>query len=173
LQQRPQYGNPKVHEKHDNNGGDEIFEKKDQVFEFDNYVGVETHLEAWWSIGHVGDPGNPNDPSTGGFYGYNDTTEIALTDATNISDISDASTYTYSSWNVSPVYEGDIVLFHNIETGYYGAFLIVDIYGSWTGIDAKVDVIWYLQDNGTGDFSDFNPPVPPLTAINHLLLLQE
>ena len=132
-----------------------------QGFIFDQHVSVTTNLEATWSYAMRG--------STGWFYGDNSTTEVAIAGVTHISDVSDASTYTYiPPYNgIGPVAGGAIILFHNTATDYYGAFLLDDFPTTTT-----VDITWYLQDDGSGDFSSFKPAALP-TGMIPLLLLQD
>lgn len=115
------------------------------VFQFDDYVSVVSDIQAWWSI-------NTINPDRGWFYGYNSSTEVAhVTGITDICEITDASIYTYDSWSVGPVDEGDFVLFHNINTDYYAAFRVDDIYG--TGVwDSYLDATWYFQEDGSPNF---------------------
>ena len=118
------------------------------IFLFDDYVSIVSEIQAWWSI-------NQLSPDRGWFYGYNSSTEVShVTGITDICEITDASIYSYSNWSVGPVDEGDFVLFHNVDTDYYAAFRVDDIYGSGA-LDSYLDTTWYLQEDGSPDFSGF------------------
>ena len=115
------------------------------LFQFDDYVNVVSYIQAWWSI-------NGLNPDRGWFYGHNSSTEVAfIVGITDVCEITDASIYTYDSYSVGPVYEGDFVLFHNIYTDYYAAFRVDDIYGTQAS-NSYLDVTWYFQQNGTPNF---------------------
>ena len=115
-----------------------------QIFRFDDVLGVNTEIEAWWSTALAATP-------SGWFYGWNASTEVALAPGiTAICQVADASIYTYDPWSVGPVFAGDFVLFHNTSTGYYAAFRVDNIYGPYPNY--LVDITWYLQVDGSGNF---------------------
>ena len=114
------------------------------VFNFDEHVNVISNIQGWWSI-------NTINPPRGWFYGENSSTKVAhLTEINNICEINDASIYSYKDYSIGPVNKGDIILFHNIDTGYYGAFIVKDIYGSSSS--AFADITWFLQGNKSSNF---------------------
>ena len=112
------------------------------IFNFDDFVGITSDIQAWWSINAI---------PRGWFYGYNPTTEVAhVTGITDICEINDATQYVYDPWVVGPVDVGDYTVFRNTVTGFYAAFRVDAIYASQPF--ASADVSWYLQENGGADF---------------------
>lgn len=119
------------------------WQESGSIFYFDDYTCINTGIEASWSL---------NTETRGWFYGYNISTEVAhVTGITDIFEIIDASFHSYSDWSIGPVDIGDFVLFHNVNSGYYAAFRIDNINGC--GASYCLDVTWYLQENGTSNFT--------------------
>jgi len=119
----------------------------DTSFYFDDRTDMTTNIHTQWSL-------NQFNPDRGYFYAYNfdSSSEVAhSTQITNVCEISDASAYTYEAWSVGPVDEGDFILFHNKVTGFYGAFRVDNIYGSWQA--PLLDLTWYLQEDGSSSFN--------------------
>jgi hypothetical protein len=112
------------------------------IFYFDDHTIVASNIEAWWSL-------IAYDPDRGYFYGYNTPTEVAhVTGLKEIWQITDATIYSYDSWYVGPVNEGDFVIFRNLTTGYYAAFKVMAI-----NSDDTVSLYWYLQEDGSANFA--------------------
>jgi len=129
------------------------------VFLFDDYVTVVSNIEAWWSINRL-------NPDRGWFYGYNLSTQVAhVTGVADICEIADASIYSYSDWSVGPVDEGDFVLFRNLNTGFYAALRVDDIYGP-SPLSATLDATWYLQENGSASFGPCSSGKPVVVLVH-------
>ena len=122
------------------------------IFSFDDHVGVVTDLRAWWSMCSFGG-------RTAWFYEISAFNEgstshrIAYaTGVTHIAEITDASAFSYSdSYSVGCVGEGEFVLFHNTETGYYAALRVDRIYGPLG--ELLLDATWYVQTDGSPSFA--------------------
>lgn len=116
------------------------------VFEFDNFASVRSEILSWWSI-------NDQQSSLGWFYAYTfPSVEIThVPDIKHVSEIGDASALDYSTdWSVGPVGVGDFVVLRNLSTGFYAALRIDDIPSSGRAV---ANVTWYLQEDGSADFS--------------------
>lgn len=117
-------------------------------FVFDDHSSATSGIEAWWALVSIA-------TQSGKFYPIGATNEAAhVQDVGAIWQIVDASAYGYSTSPVGPVSEGEFVVFRNTATNMYGAFRVDDIHGP-SDFEAYVDITWYLQTDGSADFSSF------------------
>jgi len=124
-------------------------------FIFDDFVTVTSDIQGWWSL-------NTLSQQLGWFYAYNfPTTEIAhAPGVTEISEVTDASAFAYEMvYSTGPVGVGEFVFFRNLESGFYAAFRVDNVYGP-SAVEALADITWYLQMNGTADFSSMSNENP-------------
>jgi hypothetical protein len=138
----------------------EAWHESADVFHLDGLVGESTGIEAWWSS-------HDDEAGTGFFYGYDlDTAVARAPGVTHISQITDASSLDFDDWVQGPVPEGEFVVFHNQDTGYYAAMRIDDIRPHGPD-DAVMDAMWYFQPDGSDDFSsDLLLPAHGVAAVN-------
>ncbi len=119
-------------------------------FKFDDHVSVVTDIEVLWSQSFL-------TPPRAYFYAAEfPVAEVALAPGVqHVSEVSDASALIYEIiWGAGPVDVGEFVFFRNPTTGFYGAMRFDWAYDSG-GPQALADVTWYLQQDGTADFSAF------------------
>ena len=126
----------------------------------------------WWSI---------NTTDRGFFYGSGFTGDSDVAVATGVGDIAeivDASVFAYTSGAVGPVCDADcatngvgqFLVYNNLNSGYFGALRIDNIIGS--GLDATVDLTWWFQTDGSGNFGrPASVPEPGLLGLLGLGLL--
>ena len=118
-------------------------------FFFDDFTDATTELEGSWSC-------NFPDPLRVSFYSWNfPDAEIALAPGiSEISQMSDASSLAYESdASAGPVGIGEFVFVRHLTTGFYGAFRLDGGLCPTDGQQGMADVTWYLQENGSADFS--------------------
>lgn len=101
------------------------------IFKLDEQTGGAGKIELWW---------NSNQDGGAWIYGHNTATEMALTTVETVSSIKQPEDYSFSEWAVGPVYQGDIILTRNIQTGTYMAFKITSINSG----SALMEIHWYL-----------------------------
>ncbi len=120
------------------------------LFSFDDHVDVVSGIQSTWSISNTNVP-------TAFFYAANHPeAEIANAPGlTHISEMTDASALTYEMDSSSSVITvGEFVFLRNPTTGFYGA-LRFDRLLETRGPQNEADVTWYLQQDGSADFSSF------------------
>lgn len=128
-----------------------------------------TSMSIWWSYNVVG--------SSGWFYGsfYSALYEGAYKmlnvnvasapGVTDISQITDASAYTFTNMWVGPIWDqdsaadgvGDFVVYKSLTTGHYGVIRVDSIHGENGNL---LDLTWWYQNDGTGNFQQQGPVVP-------------
>lgn len=121
------------------------------AFDFDGAVAVTSGIRTRWSIANLGSA------PRGWAYAVDfPTTEIShQPNVAEVSMVTDASTLEYEEDDFAgPGFEGDYFFLRNLETGFYAAIRFDSIYGP-SLFEAEADVTWYLQENGTADFSSF------------------
>ncbi len=139
--------------------GERRWNKTHGRFYFDNYLSLQTNIIITWSTARA----DPDGSGAIWLQAYSDNTEMTLASgASDIRQIEDASALAFSPELAEPLEEGEIVVFRNTATGYYGAFRFNDYYS-----EDIVDITWYLQEDRGPDFS-IHPPY----ALNGCLSLE-
>ena len=128
-------------------GGITAWAESKNRFIFDNLVTIiDSQIEIDWSY-------NSYNPDRGWYYPRGNGTEIAwVPDIADISEVTDAAQYTYSTAATGPANEGDFLFLRNLQTGFYAAIRLDNMYPHTDGYPA-LDATWYLQTNGSTDFS--------------------
>ncbi|QOJ24277.1 MAG: PEP-CTERM sorting domain-containing protein [Gammaproteobacteria bacterium] len=116
------------------------------------------------------------------FFGSNDPSSIFvpsdyLTDVgfaagiTDISQITDASIFSFFNGYIGPNKSGDFVVVRNTFTGHYGALRIDSVESNNTYFPdgliffgSILNGTWWIQTDGTGNFSSLASPVPEPSA---------
>ena len=120
------------------------------IFDFDDHVSVAADIEVLWSA-------NLLDPASAFFYvAQFPTAEIAVAPGIlHVSEVNDATSLIYEAdWYAGPIAVGEIVFFRNETSSFYGAMRMDSVDDSG-GPQALADITWYLQQDGTADFSAF------------------
>jgi hypothetical protein len=124
-------------------------------------VGPNT-AELYWSADEVN--------STANIYAYTYTDVGIATGITNITQITNAAVFPLQTdylTSVGPVPDaaanggiGTFIILRNSSSGYYAVVRIDDVHSS------QLDVTWWLQTDGSGDFSSYVAPGPLAYAVD-------